>query len=127
MLAPLRSGTADLVIGSRRLGTAVAGSRLRSLGVTVFSGVLSLLTRQTITDCASGMRGIHLARLADLRLTQARHHTAELIIEAARRRLKIREVGITIVPRLSGTSKKGGSVGYALRFASTIVMTWWRR
>ena len=127
VLAPLLAGSADLVIGSRRLGAAVGGSRLRSLGVRVFSGVLRFLTSQPITDCASGLRGLAMGRLDALRLHQRRHHTAELILEAARRGLTIVEVPITIVPRHAGESKKGGSVVYALRFAATIVSAWWRR
>ena len=127
VLAPLLAGTADLVIGSRRLGAAVDATRVRALGVRVFSALLTFLTRQRISDCASGLRGLRLARLGELRLHQARHHTAELIIEAARRRLIIAEVPITIVPRHSGQTKKGGSFGYALRFAGTILTSWWRR
>ena len=127
VLAPLRAGAADLVVGSRRLGASVGGSRLRGLGVRVFSAVLSGLTRRRITDCSSGLRGLATAHLAALSLRQVRHHTAELIIEAARRGLTIVEVPITIVPRHAGESKKGGSVGYALRFAATILSAWWRR
>jgi len=127
VLSPLILGAADLVVGSRRLGASVGGSRLRSLGVRVFSALLSFLTGQKITDCASGLRGIAIARLAALRLRQDRHHTAELILEAARRGLTIVEVPITIVPRHQGESKKGTSAAYALRFTLTILSAWWRR
>jgi len=126
VLGPLVDGSADLVIGSRRRGRSVGGSALRGLGVRVFSAVLSFLTGQAISDCSSGLRGVAMQRLSRLRLVQSRHHTAEMIIEAARRGLKIVEVPITIVPRREGESKKGGSVGYALRFAGTIVSAWWR-
>ncbi len=127
VLAPLLAGTAELVIGSRRLGAAIDATLVRALGVRVFSALLTFLTRQQISDCSSGLRGLQLERIGELRLHQARHHTAELIIEAARRRLTITEVPITIVPRHTGHSKKGGSLGYALRFAGTIVTSWWRR
>lgn len=127
VLAPLSAGQADLVIGSRRLGAAPGAAPLRALGVRVFSALLSFLTGQRITDCASGLRGLRMARLGELQLVQIRHHTAEMIIEAARRRLAIAEVGITIVPRVAGVTKKGGSIVYALRFAASIAATWWRR
>lgn len=68
-----------------------------------------------------------MGRLEALRLHQRRHHTAELLMEAARRGLTIVEVPITIVPRHEGESKKGGSVIYALRFTVTILSAWWRR
>jgi hypothetical protein len=127
VLAPLQDGRAELVVGSRRLGASVGAAPVRALGVRVFSAFLSFLTQQPITDCASGLRGVHLKMIGELRLHQTRHHTAELIIEAARRRLRIGEVPITIVPRHTGLSKKGGTVGYALRFFATIMTTWWRR
>lgn len=127
VLRPVLDGRADLVVGSRRLGAQVGAPRVRALGVRVFSAVLAFLIRQPITDGSSGLRAIHLARLGELHLRQVRHHTAELIIEAARRRLAIAEAPITIVPRRAGESKKGGAVVYALRFAATIVATWWRR
>ncbi len=127
VLAPLVAGTADLVVGSRRLGAAIGGSRLRNLGVRLFSGLLTFLTGKPITDCASGLRGLALPRLHALRLYQERHHTAELILEAARRGLTIVEVPITIGPRHEGESKKGSSAAYALRFTFTILSAWWRR
>lgn len=126
VLAPLCRGAAQVVIGSRRLGRSFDTSCLRNLGVRVFSAVLTLLTGQRITDCSSGLRGLDLARLSSLSLRQRRHHTAELIIEGARRGLVIVEVPITIEPRRRGASKKGSSVLYALRFAATIMSTWFR-
>jgi glycosyltransferase involved in cell wall biosynthesis len=126
VLAPLRRGAAHVVIGSRRLGRSRDASRLRNLGVRVFSAVLTRLSGQRITDCASGLRGLDLASLGALSLRQRRHHTAELILEAARRNLVIVEVPITIDPRRRGASKKGSSALYALRFAATILSTWLR-
>jgi glycosyltransferase involved in cell wall biosynthesis len=127
VLAPLRDGAAHVVIGSRRLGRSLDTSHLRNLGVRVFSAVVSRLTGHRITDCASGLRGLEVASLGRLSLCQARHHTAELIIEAARHGLVIVEVPITIASRRRGTSKKGSSVVYALRFTATILSTWLRR
>jgi len=127
VLAPLCGGAAHVVIGSRRLGRSLDTSRLRNLGVRVFSAVLTLISGRRITDCASGLRGLDLASLGTLSLRQRRHHTAELIIEAARRDLVIVEVPITIAPRRRGASKKGSSVLYALRFAATILSAWLRR
>lgn len=127
VLRPLQEGRADLVIGSRRLGASPGATPVRALGVRVFSRLLSFVVGRRISDCSSGLRAIDLTRLGALRLQQARHHTAELIIEATRRGLRLAEVPITIDPRRSGESKKGGALGYALRFAGTIVAAWWRR
>jgi hypothetical protein len=126
LLAPLFAGEADLVIGSRRLGASVGHAAARSLGLSVFNALLSFLTGRRITDCSSGFRAFDLARLRSLRLLQDRHHTAEAIIEASRRGLRLVERPITIRPRLHGESKKGVNWLYGARFARTVLATWWR-
>lgn len=127
LVGPVLDGRADFVIGSRRLGNQVGGDTARSLGVSVFNGVLTAVTRQRITDCASGFRAFRSEPLARLNLVQDRHHTAETIIEAKRKGLRIAEVPITIHPRHAGASKKGTTWKYALRFARTVVVTTIRR
>ncbi len=126
LLAPLLAGTADVVIGSRHLGQSVGHEAFRAVGLRIFNAVLSFLTGRHITDCSSGYRGFDLPKLARLKLVQDRHHTAELIIEAARHGLRILEVPITILPRLHGESKKGTNWLYGFRFARTVVVSWWR-
>jgi hypothetical protein len=59
-------------------------------------------------------------------LTQEQYHTAELIIEASKRRMRIAEVPIVIRKRMSGESKKGGDLFYGVMFLRTIVKTWLR-
>lgn len=126
VLAPLFANQADVVIGSRRLGVSVGHEAVRALGLRIFNGVISFLTGRPITDCSSGFRGFDLAKLLRLKLVQDRHHTAELIIEAARQKLRIIEVPIVIQPRLHGESKKGTNWRYGVRFARTVVVSWWR-
>lgn len=127
VMRPLLDGTADVVVGSRNLGESVGHEAFRALGLRVFNAVLSLLTGRRITDCSSGYRGFDRAGIERLRLVQRRHHTAELIIEATRRGLRLVEVPITILPRVHGESKKGTNWLYGARFARTVVSTWWRR
>lgn len=126
VMAPLLAGQAEVVVGSRRLGESVGHERLRSVGLDLFNGLVSFLTGRRITDCSSGYRGFDLGRLLELHLVQDRHHTAELLIEAARRGLRIVEVPITILPRLHGTSKKGTNWRYGFRFARTVLSSWAR-
>lgn len=125
VVAPLVQDGVDVVVGSRLLGSSEGGQWVRALGIHFFNGVLSVLTGRPVTDCSSGYRGIRVKVLEKLRLVQARHHTAELLIEAHHQQLKVVEVPITIVPRLSGQSKKGANWLYGLRFASTIASAWW--
>lgn len=126
VVQPLLAGTADIVVGSRHLGTSVGHEAFRALGLRVFNVVLTLITGRRVTDCSSGYRGFDLAALDRLRLVQRRHHTAELLIEAARHGLRVVEVPITILPRAFGVSKKGTNWLYGARFARTIVASWWR-
>jgi hypothetical protein len=125
LMAPLLHDQADVVVGSRHLGQSVGHERTRALGLRLFNALLSFLLGRRITDCSSGYRAFDLARLRTLRLVQDRHHTAELLIEAARKGLRIQEVGIVISPRLSGESKKGTNWRYGVRFARTVAQAWW--
>jgi hypothetical protein len=126
VMAPLLAGEADVVVGSRRLGESVGHETFRSVGLDLFNALVGFLTGRRITDCSSGYRGFHLARLLTLHLVQDRHHTAELLIEAARKGLGIVEVPITILPRLHGSSKKGTNWRYGFRFARTVLSSWAR-
>lgn len=108
LLHPLLNNEADLVIGSRIIGNHEAASISRAIGVYVFSWLINILLGTRITDCASGYRAISTKLLNRLILKQQQYHTAELIIESAKRESRIKEVPITICRRRSGTSKKGG-------------------
>ena len=126
LLTPLFKDQADLVIGSRVLGRMDDYSKLRAVGVRVFNTLINLLTGTRITDCASGYRAIRIGALQAVRLRQDQYHTAELIIEAAKHKMRIAEAPIYISARLAGESKKGKSVLYALRFLRTVLRTWLR-
>lgn len=126
VVAPLLEERADLVIGSRQLGQSVGHETFRAVGLQLFNRVLTFLVGQPVTDCSSGMRGLRVSVLPKLKLVQLRHHTAEMIIEASRRGLRRVEVPITILPRVLGESKKGTNWRYGVRFANTILSSWWR-
>jgi len=127
LLQPLREDGVDVVVGSRRLGQSIRHQAVRALGLRVFNLVISFLVGRRVTDCSSGYRAFSMARFEELNLVQLRHHTAEMIIEAARRGLTIAEVPITILERQHGESKKGANWLYGFRFANTILSSWWRR
>lgn len=127
LMAPLVNNQADVVIGSRHLGESVGHEAVRAIGLRIFNGVLSFLVGWKVTDCSSGYRAFDMTQFDRLKLIQQRHHTAELIIEATRRKLRIVEVPITILPRVHGESKKGTTLLYGLRFAATILSAWWRQ
>lgn len=127
LLTPLLNGGAEVVVGSRHLGESVGHEAVRAIGLRVFNAVLTFLVGWSVTDCSSGFRAFNMKAFSRLHLIQNRHHTAELIIEATRRGLSICEAPIVIVPRVHGESKKGTNLLYGLRFAHTIISSWWRQ
>lgn len=126
LIQPVLGDEADIVVGSRLLGRREADSVVRLFGIYFFNVILRILTPVRITDCSSGFRAVRTAVLDRLVLEQDQYHTTELIIDAARRGLRILERPITVRRRRSGESKKGGAWMYGLSFAKTILRTWWR-
>jgi hypothetical protein len=126
LIKPLTSGMADVVIGSRLLGSYEDYSSIRILGVRFFGKFISFITGKTVTDPSSGYRALTADAMKTLDLRQRQYHTSELIIEAIKRGLRIVEVPITVRRRLSGTSKKGGVFAYATGFAKVVLQTWLR-
>lgn len=126
LVEPILRDEADVVIGSRILGSYERDSAVRLLGVRLFSRLINVLMGSHITDCSSGFRAIRVSSLQKLKLTQDQYHTAELIIEASKHRLRIVERPIVIRRRLSGTSKKGRNLFYGFMFMRTLVKTWLR-
>ena len=61
-----------------------------------------------------------------LQLQEPRFSAAELIMESARRDLRIREVPVHIQTRSHGESKKPRRLGYPIGYLGTIVRTWRR-
>lgn len=60
LLKPVIEGKADMVVGSRFLGEGdYVPSFARSIGIRVFSRILSLITRDRVTDPTSGFRAVN--------------------------------------------------------------------
>jgi glycosyltransferase involved in cell wall biosynthesis len=126
MIAPILDDRADFVIGSRALGSADPSSRIRSIGVVTLSRLISLLSGQHITDCSSGFRAFRCDRMARLDLRADQFQTSEVILEAAKKGLRITEVPIHIAVRAHGESRKGPNTAYGFFFLKTMIKTWWR-
>ena len=126
LVKPILDGTADLVNGSRVLGTYEKDSQVRAAGVVVFNWLISLLTLTRITDCSNAFRAIRVSELGKLKLRQSQFHSSEMLIEALKHGLRVVEVPITITRRMSGESKKGMTLTYGWGFARAIVTTWLR-
>ena len=125
LIDPLVAGTADFVIGSRRLGRADTTDPVRRLGLVVFAALIRTLTRTPVTDPASGLRAFRAEVTERVPLRQTQYQTSELLIGAIAYGYRVKEVPATVYLRGAGTSKKGGNFSYGMRFAWTIITTWW--
>lgn len=126
LVEPLLDGRADMVQGSRVLGSFEVESSVRMYGVKVFARLLSALGRTKITDPSTGYRAVTAAALRRLDLRQDQFYVSEVILDASRKGLEVVEVPITLRKRASGTTKKPTSLRYAWGFSKAIVRTWFR-
>lgn len=126
LVEPILRGEADMVQGSRVLGSFEKESRVRHLGVLVLSGLATLMTGTRITDVSNGYRAIRAETLQKLILRQDQFWTSEVIIEALRHRATIKEVPITVRARASGETKKPRPFKYGWNFLKVMVKTWLR-
>jgi glycosyltransferase involved in cell wall biosynthesis len=128
VVAPILEGRADFVSGSRRLGAELTTDRVRHLGVLVFGGLISVLVGHRVTDPACGIRAMRADLTAAVTLEQPQYQASELMISAALNGYRLAEVPTTMRDRgahATGT-KKGGNLGYGLRFARAALHTWKR-
>jgi glycosyltransferase involved in cell wall biosynthesis len=138
VLAPVLTGEADFVTGSRRLGSQETKDIVRRTGVRFFAGTISLLTGQRISDTTFGLRAMRAEVTGAVRLEQPQYQASELLIGVITHGYKVTEVPATIHRRRVGESKKGqnplyglhlpgvNNLFYGLRFARVVYGTWWR-
>lgn len=126
LVEPIIEDEADFVLGSRYRGTDRSGNGVvRRCGIRAFTALINLLTKANVTDCTNGFRAISGPESKKLTLTEERFSAPELIIEAKKKGLRIRETPITVERRQSGETKKP-QVRYAVGLLRTILSTWIR-
>ncbi|MGI8903788.1 MAG: glycosyltransferase family 2 protein [Solirubrobacteraceae bacterium] len=128
VVQPILDGEADFVTGSRRLGTELTTDATRHAGVIAFGALVSVLIGQRITDPACGLRAMRTEVSEAVTLEQEQYQASELMISAALHGFRVAEVPTTMRDRgvhATGT-KKGGNLGYGVRFARAAVHTWRR-
>jgi glycosyltransferase involved in cell wall biosynthesis len=126
VLAPVVSGEADFVNGSRRLGVTYSNGRLRNTGVYLFGKVITALTGTPVTDTANPIRAMPAELTERLVLDEPQYQASELLISAVMSGARYTERPVTMYARTSGRSKKGGNVSYGYRYGRVFVKTWWR-
>ncbi len=118
----IRSGEADVALGSRFLGQAVGMPWTRwvvlKLGVAftrVFSGI-------KVTDTHNGLRALSRTAAQKIRITQDRMaHASEIVDQIRAQGLRYREVPVTI-RYSSETMEKGQSSWNALKIVGQLVL-----
>ena len=126
LVKPIVDDEADYVMGSRFLGKYEDHGGVRHIGIIFFTLLINFLARVHITDCTNGFRSIRGTHLTKLELREDRYSAPELIIEAAKKGLRIQEVPVTIVHRKAGRSKKPPNLSYPAGFLWAIVKAWLR-
>lgn len=110
-LEPLIDGQCNFVIGSRFDGEIEPGAMPwshRYIGNPILSGLLRLLFDTTVSDSHCGMRAFTREAIDRMRLrTTGMEFASEMVVNALREKLEIREVPIVYHPR-KGESKLNG-------------------
>ena len=128
LLAPLLAGEADLVIGSRTLGSYEPGSLLpqQLFGNWVAAKLLRLLYGVRVSDVGP-FRVIHCRQLLALGMREMTYGwSVEMIARAARSGLRVREVPVTYRNRAGGESKVSGNLRASVRAGARITATIFR-
>ena len=107
LLAPVERGEADIVTGSRFAGGALAyrPPLARRIGITWFAKLVSLLTRQRVTDTTSGFQALTrkgIALFADDYPSD--YPEVEATILVFKHRLRLAEVPVQMREREHGES-----------------------
>ncbi|MBN1167750.1 MAG: glycosyltransferase [Methanospirillaceae archaeon] len=108
LITPVRQGEADMVIGSRLSGTILPGAMPRLhqyIGNPLLTFLLNATFHTRYSDTHSGYRAISRDALFRLSLhTGGMEFASEMMIEAARKKIRVSEIPITYYPR-AGPSK----------------------
>ncbi len=127
VLLPVAQGEAELVIGSRLLGRREAGAMPPHavFGNWLTARLVRLLYGVRISDLGS-FRAIRRTDLVALGMRERTYGwPVEMIVKAAKRRYRIREVPVTHKRRI-GKSKVAGTLMGSLRAAYAILLTTFR-
>ncbi len=107
LLAPIRAGTADLVIGSRFVDPSgtYRPPFARRMGIRVFAGLVSLLGGQKVTDTTSGFVALNRAGI-ELFAVEYPHDYPEVeaTLVALRSGLRLAQVQVEMRERQTGSS-----------------------
>ncbi len=106
LLEPVLAGEADIVVGSRFLGSGEYQPPFaRRVGIRLFARVVSLLVRQRVTDTTSGFQALNRRGIA-LFAADLPHDYPEVeaTVMVFKHRLRLKEVPVHMRERAEGSS-----------------------
>jgi glycosyltransferase involved in cell wall biosynthesis len=112
LVQPVREGRADLVLGSRLLGTIAPGAMPfhQLFGNRLAAGLVRLLYRLPVTDIGP-YRCVRADLVRSLALREMTFgYPTEMLVKAARRAARIIETPVSYHARRAGSSKVSGTV-----------------
>jgi glycosyltransferase involved in cell wall biosynthesis len=97
VLKPIIENKAEIVIGSRFLGTAKDLPKYRKFGIKTITGLTNAVAGSNITDAQSGFRAYSKKVLTEISPTESGMGiSTEILIKSSKKQMKLFEVPITI-------------------------------
>jgi glycosyltransferase involved in cell wall biosynthesis len=121
LTAPVVSGTAQLVVGSRPIDRIGHFSPLKRLLQRFGSKVVRWVSGTDIQDAPSGFRAIHRDAAVQLYVFNRYTYTIETIIQAGRLGIPVLSVPVDVNPPTRESRLIRSEIGYVLRSAATIL------
>jgi len=131
LLTPILDGAADIVVGSRFAGGSEYRPPLaRRLGIKLFAGVVSLRTRQRVTDTTSGFQACNRKAICLFAADYPHDYPeVEATVMVFKHRLRLAEVPVDMRERSAGSSSIGAlaSFYYAVKVLLAVLIAISRR
>ena len=126
LIAPIESGQADVVIGSRFIANeGFQSSAMRRLGINFLSGLIHLLCGIKVKDVTSGMRAVNRKMMEEFSANYAQDYPEpEAILVSGLMGARIQEVPVQMRERQGGTSSINAmrSVYYMIKVSTALIM-----
>ncbi|HNR44248.1 MAG TPA: glycosyltransferase family 2 protein [Methanofastidiosum sp.] len=122
LIEPILKREADLVLGSRFLGSIEEMPLLKKIGNRAFSKVISNITKLKITDGQTGFRAFTKEVGEKIKIISTHTYTQEMIIRVAKEKYSIVEIPVHFDRRNDGKSRLiSNPLEYAIRGWITIL------
>ena len=123
LIAPILSGEADMVVGSRLArGTSSEFRHLNWFGNKIFLHLINSVFRTSLTDILSGFRAMNKSTVRGIPLfVRGFDIEAELVVKALQRGYRIVEIPVDLRPRPEGSYSKIRAFRDGWQILSTIL------